>query len=156
MLRYTYWQPNDSYYFHIGRKNNNGSISRMAFTKKEGEAAYEFLKEIYGQVVAARKGELIPALGGNMNIATMDKSKEGFWDESPYCFRSIGLVIRVGFNTRTEGHVVHFLRPYRNNETKDTEYSNDYIKPTYIGSSFYAPAPAVKDFIHYMKKKLRA
>jgi len=146
MFKLTYWEANDSYYFHIGKRNlKYNSISRMAFTKVEGEEALGFLKLIQAQIAATKKGELIPVFEGSMHAATMDRSDDGFWDESMFCFKSIGLVIRVTFNRRTHSYLLHFLRPNRNLE----KYRG------WIGSTFTVTTPQIKDIINYMKKKMR-
>ena len=146
MCRYTYFAENDCYYFHFGKRNpGKKGISRSSFTKKEGEKSYDFLKRIHGEIMEALEGELIPSFEGNLEAATMKKSDVGFWDESPFCFRSIGLVIRVTFDPRTDGYRLYFLRPNRNLEEH----------PNWIGSTFVVNATVLKDLINYMKKKMK-
>ena len=145
MCRYTYWTENDSYYFHIAKKNlGYEKPSRVSPTAVEGKGAVKFLDPIIIQIKDAKQGQLIPIFEDNMTAATMTRKDVGFWDESPYCYRSFGLIIRVTYNKRTESYVFHFLRPNRNEKFHD-----------WIGSSFSVATPQVRDLVTYMKKKLR-
>ena len=145
MFNFTYWSGNDSWYFHIGKRNiGYKTISRQSFTLQEGKEAMLFLNKVKTQINEAKKGELLPMFEGSMEAATMSKKDGTFWDESPYCFRSVGLVIRVTFYKRTGNYLIYFLKP---------NYNDQYDK--WIGSCFVVGLPQLKDIMNYMKKKIR-
>jgi len=149
--KYTFWKENDSWYFHIRKKvlGRESSWHRLAHTEVEAaEEANEFLDPIITQINETKKGKLIPIFEDNMIAAMMTKRDVGFWDESPYCFRSIGLIIRVTFYKRTNSYQFHFLRPNR--------YEKRYDKnEDWIGSCLTITTPQVKDLVAYTKKKMQ-